>query len=260
MEQKRKGSSRKILYALGGILLGTGAPLSHVALHMVQMKEGFLVSALGEFKDHGFLLALLAPFLVGIFGFLLGIFQDKLSLQKEDLERITVRLESQSMTDDLTGLYNHRHLLVEIDREVERANRYGRAISGMMIDIDDFKKVNDEYGHLAGDELLIQIADVLRRNIRNVDILGRYAGDEFFVILPETELAASRIVAERIKRNVAAHNFRFKRIPLSATVSIGLFSFPAFQKFNIETFMNQTDQMLLGAKRAGKNQVLTGHA
>ncbi len=162
------------------------------------------------------------------------------------------------MTDDLTGLYNHRHILVEIDREVERANRYGRTLSGMMIDIDDFKKVNDEYGHLAGDELLIQMADVLERNARKVDILGRYAGDEFFVILPETELEAGRIVADRIQRNVGATAFRYKGIPMAVTVSIGLFSFPAHQKFNIDTFINQAAQMLLGAKRAGKNQVFAG--
>ncbi len=226
---------------------------------MMQMKEGFFASAVGELKDHGFLLALLAPFLVGMFGFLLGFLQDRLSLQKENLERMTAQLERQSMTDDLTGLYNHRHILVEIDREVERANRYERTLSGMMIDIDDFKKVNDEYGHLAGDELLIQLADVLERNVRKVDILGRYAGDEFFVILPETELEASRIVADRIQRNVGAYAFRYKGIPMAVTVSIGLFSFSAHQKFNIDTFINQADQMLLGAKRAGKNQVFSGH-
>lgn len=259
--KQRKKSSTKLFYALAGFLIGVGAPLSHVLLRMYQTREDFFTSFLGEFQDHGFLLSVVpAPLIVGFFGFLLGVLQDKLSSQKENLERMAVQLEQQSMTDDLTGLYNHRHILVEIDREVERANRYGRTISGMMIDIDDFKKVNDEHGHLAGDELLIQLADVLVRNIRKVDILGRYAGDEFFVILPETELEASRIVADRIQRNVAAHAFRFKKMPLSVTVSIGLFSFPASQKFNIETFINQADQMLLGAKRAGKNQVFTGRA
>ena len=222
---------------------------------MVQKSEGFFKSEVGELKDHGFLLALLAPFVTGIFGFLLGFLQDRLSAQKENLERMAGLLEHQSMTDDLTGLYNHRHILVEIDREVERANRYGRTLSGMMIDIDDFKKVNDEHGHLAGDEVLRQMADVLQRSVRKVDILGRYAGDEFFTILPETGPEMSRLVAQRIRRNVNAHDFRFKDILLHITVSIGLFSFHSDQKFSLDTFINQADQMLLGAKRAGKNQV-----
>lgn len=243
-----------------GILLGMGAPLSHVFLQIAQTKVDFFEATLGEFRDHGFLLALCAPLLVGVFGFFLGLLQDKLALQERKLEIMTVRLKRLSITDDITTLYNHRHMLVEIEREVERAKRYGRMLSGMMIDIDDFKKVNDQHGHLAGDRLLREIADKLQQSIRKVDILGRYAGDEFFIILPETDLEASKVVAERIQKNINTYSFRLLEAPIAVTVSIGIFSFPAGRELNFENFINQADQMLLQAKRAGKNQILAAQA
>lgn len=105
-------------------------------------------------------------------------------------------------------------------------------LSGMMIDIDDFKKVNDQHGHLAGDKLLREIADKLQQSIRKVDILGRDAGDEFFILLPETDLGASKVVAERIQKNINAYSFRLLEAPLAVTVSIGVFLFPAGRELN----------------------------
>ena len=176
--------SQKYIYLWVGILIGLGAPVAHIFLDMLETHQSVGVCFLKELEDHGFLLSLASPFVTGVFGFILGFLEDKALLQKTTLERMSAQLERQSMTDDITGLYNHRHILVEIDREVERANRYGRMLSGMMIDIDNFKKVNDQHGHLVGDALLREFADVLQRSIRKVDILGRYGGDEFFVILP----------------------------------------------------------------------------
>ena len=251
-------TSKKYVYLGVGIFLGLGAPSTHLFLQKLQSHQDVWVCFLHELEDHGFLLSLVAPFVTGVFGFILGFLEDKVLSQKTRLERMSRQLERQSMTDDITGLYNHRHILVEIDREVERANRYGRILSGMMIDIDDFKKVNDQHGHLAGDALLRDIADVLQRSIRKVDILGRYGGDEFFVILPETGTEASRVVAERIQKNIRQHSFRFKETPLTVTVSIGLLSFPADKKIDIETFIDEVDQALLEAKRLGKDRILMG--
>ena len=250
---------QKYVYLWVGILVGLGAPVTHIFLDMAETHQDVWVCFLKELEDHGFLLSLVAPLVTGIFGFILGLLEDKVLFQKANLERMSRQLERQSMTDDITGLYNHRHILVEIDREVERANRYGRILSGMMIDIDDFKKANDHYGHLAGDALLRDVADVLQRSIRKVDILGRYGGDEFFVILPETDTEASRVVAERIQKNIRQHSFRFKETPLAVTVSIGLLSFPAGRKIDVETFIEEVDRVMLEAKRLGKDRVLIGN-
>ena len=250
--------AKKYIYAALGFLLGLGAPATHAFLQMMHENERLQVSLFHEFHDHGFLISLITPFPFAFFGLLLGILEDRVVSQKVSLQRMAIQLERQSMTDDLTGLYNHRHILVEVDREVERANRYGRLISGMMIDVDDFKKVNDQYGHLAGDQVLRELSEVLQKNIRKVDILGRYGGDEFLVILPETTLEASRVVAERIQRNVARHSIRVNETFISLTVSVGLFSFTPSQKVDAFTFIDRADKVMLEAKKSGKNTICTG--
>ncbi len=180
---------------------------------------------------------------------------DRLREAFEELSRRSKELEAQSRTDDLTGQYNRRHILVELEKEVERAVRYERHLSGMMIDIDDFKSVNDRYGHLAGDQVLREIAQILEQNLRKIDILGRYGGDEFLVILPEAPPDTAKVVAERVRENVAAHSFRVEGAILHMTVSIGLISFADVQEIDQRTFIEQVDQAMLNAKHSGKNQV-----
>ena len=175
----------------------------------------------------------------------------------EELSRRSKELEAQSRTDDLTGQYNRRHILVELEREVERAVRYGRHLSGMMIDIDDFKSVNDQYGHLAGDQVLKDLVDIIEKSLRKIDILGRYGGDEFLVILPESTPDVACLVAERIRQNVAEHDFRIHEATLRLTVSIGLISFEDVQEINQTTFIEQIDQAMFQAKHLGKNQIST---
>ncbi len=173
----------------------------------------------------------------------------------EKLKALSIDLEKKSNTDELTGLRNRRYILAEIDRELKRANRYNLKLSGMMIDIDDFKRVNDQHGHQAGDQLLREIAGILGRSIREVDILGRYGGDEFLLLLPETDLAASRVVAERIIKNIRQYSLSIKNTLVAVSVSIGLFSFSANKKITVEDFINCTDQALLQAKLFGKDRM-----
>lgn len=173
----------------------------------------------------------------------------------KELRRRSRDLESQSRTDDLTGQYNRRHILVELDREVERAVRYGRHLSGMMIDVDDFKKVNDRYGHTTGDQVLKQFAEVLAHSIRNIDILGRYGGDEFLVILPESTFKVAKAVAERIRENVAKRPFQVDETALPLTASIGLISFEDVERIDKAVLIERIDQAMLNAKRLGKNTI-----
>lgn len=182
-----------------------------------------------------------------------GIWQD--TTQRKLFED---ELQTQSRTDDLTGQYNRRHILVELEREVERALRYGRRLSGMMVDIDDFKKINDQYGHTVGDRVLRAFAGVLERSIRKVDILGRYGGDEFLVILPEATVDVAKLVAKRIQRNLSDYQRNVLGELSPFTASMGLLSFEDIKKADQTIFIEKIDQALLKAKRGGKNTLSLG--
>lgn len=164
-------------------------------------------------------------------------------------------MEHQSITDDITGLYNHRHILLEVDKEIERAKRYGRFLSGMMIDVDNFKEINDVYGHLVGDSVLSEVSQVIQQNIRKIDIPGRFGGDEFLIILPETALMAARILGERILIMINKHSFKTARDYLQVSVSIGVFFIQDGKDYDRAIFIEKMDFAMTKAKRLGKNRV-----
>ena len=176
----------------------------------------------------------------------------------EEMVSHSKTLEVQSIRDDLTGLYNRRYILLELEKETERSIRCKRPITGMMIDLDNFKQVNDQYGHPAGDEVLKQFALILEKSIRKMDIAGRYGGDEFLVLLPESDLEISGRVAERIRKNVHEFPFNAKGTPFSLSVSIGLIPFNEGEKNNKNGMIEKIDQALFRAKQSGKNQVAVG--
>ena len=129
-------------------------------------------------------------------------------------------------TDPLTNCFNRRALMEKLEQEMDRAARYATMLTGMMIDIDNFKQINDTHGHLVGDRVLKQLANLLKREQRSVDIVARYGGEEFVVLLPETTTAESRNFAERILRRVATHDFGESGRPVRVTISIGIASYP----------------------------------
>lgn len=154
-----------------------------------------------------------------------------------------------AITDELTGLYNHRHFYRVLQAEVNRALRYRRHLSMIMLDIDHFKRYNDRWGHLAGDEALRGMAGILRRNARDVDTIARYGGEEFAIILPETEPRQATIQAERIRAAVERHSFRE---PL--TISLGVAAFAKGMQKG-EELVQEADRALYRAKAEGKNRV-----
>ena len=175
------------------------------------------------------------------------------AIENSMLYRLTKKL---SITDELTGLYNYRLLRERLEQEFERANRYNRYLSLLMIDADHFKKYNDSHGHLAGDRALMEIADVLKTCVREVDVLVRYGGEEFAVLLPETDAAGAFVVAEKIREAVAAHQFvgeegeRGERI----TVSVGVATFP-IHALGREELLKRADNALYEAKQFGRDRV-----
>lgn len=164
------------------------------------------------------------------------------------------RLSQLSATDSLTGLYNHAHILKRLEEEVAAARRYHESVTVLMMDIDHFKTVNDTYGHPAGDKVLLGLADLIRRNIRESDIAGRYGGEEFAVILPLTRKAGGGVIAERLRKTIAGAQFPLPQGNLLVTVSIGLSNYP---EDGIEggEILEKADQALYQAKTAGRNRV-----
>ena len=165
------------------------------------------------------------------------------------------RYKELSITDDLTKLYNSRHFYTSLQLEMERANRYHRALALLMIDIDDFKSFNDTYGHLAGDKVLAKTGKVIRNALREADTGYRYGGEEFVLILPETGGPGAVRVAERIRKALAA-------MPISLiadthcniTVSMGISELQ--EKDTLSEFVRRADKNLYAAKTEGKNRVI----
>ena len=165
------------------------------------------------------------------------------------------RYRELSITDGLTKLYNSRHFYTSLQLEMERANRYHRALSLLMIDIDDFKKFNDTYGHLAGDKVLAQTGTVIRNALREADTGYRYGGEEFVLILPETGGPGAVRVAERIRIELAAMQIKpLANTRRQITASMGISELRA--KDTMSEFVRRADNNLYAAKTEGKNRVI----
>jgi diguanylate cyclase (GGDEF)-like protein/PAS domain S-box-containing protein len=170
-------------------------------------------------------------------------------------ELLKEALEQQAHQDYLTGLCNRRHFMEQGQAELERAQRYGHALSVLMLDIDHFKGINDSHGHKAGDIVLQRLGDVMREALRTVDVIGRIGGEEFAVLLPETDLQRAAEVAERLRENVAGAEVVLEAgMPLHFTVSIGVARLEE-KDSNLDILLNQADKALYRAKESGRDRV-----
>ena len=171
------------------------------------------------------------------------------SKQKEN------KLNHMASHDPLTGLYNRNMLEQRLADEIERALRYKHFLSVFMLDIDHFKPINDTYGHLVGDSILNNFANILESSIRHTDYTARYGGDEFVVILPETSLTKAEELAERLRKQITEYSFPIEHNKeIKITASIGIASFPEHAKTEQE-LLNAADSAMYHAKQAGRNQV-----
>jgi len=168
------------------------------------------------------------------------------------------KIEKLAITDGLTKVYNHRQFYKRAEEEMERTRRYGGVFSIIMLDLDFFKKFNDQFGHKAGDLALGTVAQLLMDSTRNIDVVCRYGGEEFTVILPETDSEGAKLVAERIRSTVENHYFTVaeEKPPVHITVSIGLATYPHDAK-NMDELVEYADQALYYSKEHGKNMVTT---
>ena len=180
--------------------------------------------------------------------------QAALTIQRTPLLEKAQLLEQWAITDSLTGLHNRRHFLELAELEFHRARRYQHPLSAMMLDIDHFKRVNDTYSHALGDQVIQAVAALCRENLRDIDLMGRYGGDEFVALVPEVNLDDARKAAERLRKIIADAPIDTERGPLNVTISIGVVALtPDYLDF--ASLLNQADAALYTAKNAGRNRV-----
>ncbi len=183
------------------------------------------------------LLALIYPSIMG------GKFIAKQHEYFQEIKRSAER-------DHLTGCYNRRKIHEEMVREINRGKRYGHTFSTILLDVDSFKQTNDEFGHTAGDRLLEEISNLIRDAVRISDIVGRWGGDEFIILCPETNRDGAYFLAEKLRNTIYSHKFG---IVGHKSVSLGVAEYAAGD--DIESFIIKADKALYSAKRGGKNQV-----
>ncbi|PMP68413.1 GGDEF domain-containing protein [Desulfurella multipotens] len=169
--------------------------------------------------------------------------------ERQSLEKIKVKV----YRDGLTGLYLREYLQIKLKENLYFMQRYGRIFSLQMIDVDDFKDINDKFGHQIGDNVLCQIGNLIKKNIRTSDIPIRYGGDEFVVLMPETDINSAKKVAEKFVQKMSKVVFRKKDEEFKVTFSIGLTSVRKDDTF--ESIMERVDAALYSSKRSGKNSI-----
>jgi diguanylate cyclase (GGDEF)-like protein len=165
----------------------------------------------------------------------------------EEIYRMTI-------VDGLTQIHNKRYLFEALEKELIRARRYERELSLLIFDIDFFKRINDQFGHLAGDHVLRELARVVQERIRRDEVFARYGGEEFVIVLPETGLPGAQALAENLRTRVAGHSFIFQGERIPTTISVGCAQLTKEDKAAAD-LIQRADEKLYEAKRGGRNQV-----
>jgi diguanylate cyclase (GGDEF)-like protein len=179
-------------------------------------------------------------------------FATRLDTAYSQLQFANERLKEYSFKDEVTGLYNRRFFTIRLEEEVSRYRRFNHPVSVVLLDLDGFKAINDELGHAAGDETLRDMAEILMRYSRGINVICRYGGDEFAVLLVETSKDGTRLYADRIRHVLSTHPFAHGR---RLTASIGIASLPEDVPPGADDLIRAADEALYAAKRAGKNRV-----
>ncbi|MBB6214734.1 diguanylate cyclase (GGDEF)-like protein [Anaerosolibacter carboniphilus] len=167
-----------------------------------------------------------------------------------NLHHVMSEMKKISMVDGLTKVYNHKYMYDRLDQEIKEARRYGKRLSVIMVDIDHFKAVNDKYGHQVGDQVLSKLAAFIRNSLRSIDIVGRYGGEEFMIILPETMLEQSFILADKIRQRVEC--LQWQEEELKITISGGV---TEWKDENALEIVKKADDLLYKAKNNGRNRI-----
>ncbi|HUO57238.1 MAG TPA: GGDEF domain-containing protein [bacterium] len=240
------------VFLMVGLFLGLGAPLGALLLRCVLSPLPLHACLRQEWLNDSFFYVYMLVgtcLVIALFGFIIGAEEDTV-LKKN------VALSDQVVTDPLTGLGNHRFLHDVFKIEFRKHQTSRQPISCVMMDLDHFKRINDNFGHPFGDHVLKQFASILRRCVREGDTLARYGGEEFLCILPNCDGEQVRAVAERIRKATEAHPFTHKENSVRLTVSLGAVTSYESTGLNYRQLIALSDQALYEAKGKGRNRLV----
>jgi diguanylate cyclase (GGDEF)-like protein len=241
-----------ILYPAVGFVIGLGSPIGAFLMRYWLADPLLKVYWLRNELDYNFLfyaymgVGTVTAFM--IFGYVLGLRSERQRISNRVLSARVDELHLKSVTDALTGAFTHGYLHEILELEIQHSLTNRTPLSILILDIDDFKRINDSHGHLFGDRVIKETAETISANIRSEDILGRYGGDEFLVIMPGADHDTAHQVANRICSQIAKNGYM-------ATVSIGATTFAGREKQGVKDLIAAADANLYAAKREGKNQV-----
>ena len=259
-----KNIRSQFVYAGLGALLGLGSPVGAFILRWYEADPRIFPlwahmeirynSVFYGYMGVGSVIAFVA------FGYYVGLHIESHLVRSRDMRRRIDELHLRSVTDGLTGAFSHGYLQEALSIEMEKARREGRPLSILMMDLDDFKKLNDGHGHLFGDRVLKELTETASMNIRGEDVLGRYGGEEFLVIMPGADSAVAVRVAERVRKafeRAAIHPVHGQGGSVRTTVSIGAATYAGEHELDARALIQRADERLYAAKRSGKNQVVS---
>ncbi len=196
--------------------------------------------------------------LVFFFGALFVWLTNKIMVRTLLNVRRIEKLKAESIIDPLTGIFNRRYFFRRLQEEIEKSKRYNTPLSLAIFDIDNFKKVNDTYGHLIGDKVLTQICEIIQNNSRKIDIVARFGGEEVCLVMPNTKVSKAKLVADRIREKIYQSEIVFEKgnefVKIKITVSVGVSSFS--KEMSTRELLGRADENLYRAKRTGKNKVV----
>lgn len=241
-----------VLYPALGVIVGLGSPIGAFVMRYWLadpiLKRLWVVHELQyNFPFYAYMgVGTVLSFM--LFGYALGLRSERQRVHNRILSARIDELHLKSVTDSLTGAYTHGYLHEILELEIQRSLTEKNPLSLLVIDIDDFKKINDTHGHLFGDRVIKETAETISANVRGEDILGRYGGDEFLVIMPGADEHISSNVARRICASIAKNGFQ-------ATVSIGATTFTGDETQSGKDLIQRADNNLYQAKHDGKNRV-----
>lgn len=183
--------------------------------------------------------------------------QLKIKNLQDELKKSNERLKQLSNTDPLTLIYNRRYMMDMLEKEIQRAQRKGSHLSLLLIDIDHFKRINDQYGHLNGDQVLVSLAALAQSGLRSYDFVARYGGEEFVLTLPETAHDDALQIAERLRQRIQAHTYTGSLKGLTTTASMGVATYPTDFITSVADLIREADDAMYRGKAAGRNRIVS---
>lgn len=254
----RDGTTALLVVAIAVLTLLVGHFLIHASIFTLALIAMLLIAHTwpdGITNPVGFSYAFISAF-VFILALGSGIqrLRRRMHLSRLELQRANAQLHELAIRDHLTHSLNRRHFYEVANAELQRAQRYAAPMSLLLLDIDDFKGVNDGHGHACGDAMLCRLVDLIQARLRASDVLARFGGEEFVILLPETELEAARQLADRLREAVAEASFEHRGVRVPLTASWGVAMAHARDE-DIDVLLDRADRALYAAKNAGRNRV-----